>query len=479
MIVVRWPLRLQIFLPMAGLVLVSVVAVTALNVFFSVRRARLRIEGQLRVVARTLSNRGFPRTSGALAQTTALSGAEFIVTDAADTVIATSRPDFRTVPHDWEVRPWDELTLGHPVQIGARRYFHAAVPLVRRSPDESPPVLHVFFPEESWRQALRDEITSPLLVGGGALVVAVLLAVAIASRVTRPLRQLGTEVDKIAHGKFRAVPLPGRNDELKDLAEAIDRMARQLAMYEQQVRRNERLRTLGQLGGGMAHQIRNAATGCRMALDLLARENPAAGGSEHLEVATRQLELMEEYLKRLLTLGRKPALPPQDLVDLTAVVEDALKLVAPTARHIRVAIEFPRPDRPMVVRGDYDALQQLLVNLLINAVDAAGSRRHDGAGGSDAPSGRSPALVSVDLSVRGEARFALLVADSGPGPSEDVGSTLFEPLVTDKPDGSGLGLTVAREIAEQHNATIRWERRNAMTCFVVEFPMAEEAAPRG
>jgi signal transduction histidine kinase len=455
---------------MAGLVLVSVLAVTALNAYFSVRRARLRIEEQLRVVARTLSNRAFPRNSGALAQTTALSGAEFMITGANDAVVATSRPDFRTVPDEWEVRPWDELTLGHPVQIGGRRYFHAAVPLARRSPDELPPVLHVFFPEESWRQALWDAITSPLVVGGSALLVAVLLAVAIASRMTRPLWQLGAEVDKIAHGEFRAIPLPKRDDELRDLAAAIDRMARTLAMYEQQVRRNERLRTLGQLGGGMAHQIRNAATGCRMALDLLARENPAAGASEHLDVATRQLELMEEYLQRLLTLGRKPASPPQDLVDLTAVVDDALKLVAPAARHVHVQVEFRRPDRPMVVRGEHDALQQLLVNLLINAVDAAAHPRHDGAGAVGEQAVRSPGRIAVDLVVCDDVRFALVVADSGPGPSEGMGSTLFEPLVTDKSDGSGLGLTVAREIAEQHDATIRWERRDGMTHFVVEFP---------
>jgi signal transduction histidine kinase len=465
---------LQILLPLAGLALVSVLAVTALNAYLSVRRARLRIEGQLRGVARTLSGSAFPLTSGVLAQTAALSGAEFVVTDAAGEVVATSRRDFRTVPDEWEVRAWDELTLGSPVQIGSRRYFHAAVQRLPRSADERPTVLHVFFPEESWRQALWDAITSPLLVGGGALVVAVLLAVAIASRVTHPLRQLGAEVDKIAHGEFRAVALPSRNDELRDLAEAVDRMARTLAMYEQQVRRNERLRTLGQLGGGMAHQIRNAATGCRMALDLLARDNPAAGKSEHLAVATRQLELMEEYLRRLLTLGRQPASPPQDLVDLTAVVEIALKLVAPTARHVHVNLDFRRPDRPMVVRGDLDALQQLLVNLLINAVDAAGCPRDDGAGATDGAAARSPGRVSVDLSVRDEDRFELTVVDTGPGPSEEIRPVLFDPLVTDKPDGSGLGLTVAREIAEQHNAAIRWERRDDTTCFVVEFPLAAD-----
>jgi signal transduction histidine kinase len=278
------------------------------------------------------------------------------------------------------------------------------------------------------------------------------------------------EVDKIAHGDFRSVPLPRRNDEVRDLAAAVDRMARMLARYEQQVRRSERLQTLGQLGGGMAHQIRNSATGCRMALDLLAREMPRAGESEHLEVARRQLQLMEEYLERLLTLGRRPTEPPRDPVVMNTVVEDALKLVAPAARHVHVELEFARPANPAVVRGDHDSLQQLLVNLLINAVDAAGRPRDDDRAAGVGTGGRSTCRVVVRLSADDDGPVELAVCDSGPGPSAEIGEMLFEPLVTDKPDGTGLGLTVAREIAEQHGGSIRWERRDSMTCFVMELP---------
>jgi signal transduction histidine kinase len=338
--------------------------------------------------------------------------------------------------------------------------------------------LHIFVPESSWRQAWYDAVVSPLAVGGAALVVAAILAVAIAGRVTHPLRRLGSEVDKIAHGDFRTVPLPRRNDELRDLAVAVDRMAQTLARYEQQIRRSERLQTLAQLGGGMAHQIRNSATGCRMAVDLLARDLPEAGRSEHLKVARRQLQLMEEYLGRLLTLGRGSSELDRDELNLTNVVEDALKLVKPAARHVRVEVEFLPPAEPPLVRGDHDALQQLLVNLLINAVDAAKQPQTDrpapSAGGDEQRVGR----VEVSLSGDEDGRAILEVRDSGAGPSADMAKTLFEPLVTDKPDGTGLGLTVAREIAEQHDGSIRCERRGEMTCFVVELPttLSREAA---
>jgi signal transduction histidine kinase len=283
-------------------------------------------------------------------------------------------------------------------------------------------------------------------------------------------------VDKIARGDFRTIALPRRNDEVRELAAAIDRMVRQLERYEEQVRRHERLRTLGQLGGGIAHQIRNSATGCRMALDLLAREIPGVGDSEHLDVARRQLRLMEEYLGRMLTVGRQPAQPPREPIELTSVVDDVLKLVAPAATHVHVDLDFRRPAESISVRGHRESLEQLLVNLLVNAVDAAGRPQDDDAATEAGGKGRRAGRVEVRLGAESDKQAVLTVCDSGPGPSAEIGATLFEPLVTDKPDGSGLGLSVAREIAEQHQGSVAWERRDDETCFFVRLPLAGDEA---
>jgi signal transduction histidine kinase len=278
----------------------------------------------------------------------------------------------------------------------------------------------------------------------------------LAARVTRPINKLQSQVARIAEGDFQPLPVPERNDEIRDLAAAINRMAQMLARYEDQVRRAERLRTLGQLGGGIAHQMRNAATGCRMALDLHRRDCPPGIDFESLDVAGRQLTLMEKYLQRFLTLGRASARQHAP-VDLAALVESVLPLVRPSAQHVGVELEFSPPPESLVVQGDAESLEQLLVNLLLNGVEAAASN----------PKVGRPA-VRVCLSRGDGSRIQLEVRDTGPGPATTIGTDIFEPLVTEKPDGTGLGLSVAREITQQHGGHIRWERSGMETCFIVE-----------
>jgi len=163
-------------------------------------------------------------------------------------------------------------------------------------------------------------------------------------------------------------------------------------------------------------------------------------------------------LQRFMALGRSEPVKHEQ-VALRGVVDEVLDLVRPTCDHAKIRLSARCPDRPIVVHGDAHSLGQLLTNLVINAIDAAGRRVESGA------------EVVVELDERDGARAVLRVKDSGPGPHEAVRDKLFEPFVTDKPDGTGLGLYLARQVAEAHDGTIRWERRDDMTCFTVELPL--------
>jgi signal transduction histidine kinase len=148
-----------------------------------------------------------------------------------------------------------------------------------------------------------------------------------------------------------------------------------------------------------------------------------------------------------------------------------LPLVRPTAAHLHVALQATLPESPIRVRGDENGLSQLVVNLTLNAIEAAS--------GPSRTSPHEPAVevrVLVDANNRNTARLEVL--DSGPGPAADVQDRLFEPLVSDKPDGAGLGLPVAQEIARLHGGELGWERRGEQTCFFVELPVLVGEAKR-
>ena len=145
-----------------------------------------------------------------------------------------------------------------------------------------------------------------MIAGLVAAVVAMAIATWLSRRLARPIGTLVARTAAIARGDFTPIPLAQRNDELRDLVESINGMAEQLAEYERQVRRQERLRALGQLGASMAHQLRNAATGGRMAIELHRRDCPNANLGESLDVALRQLRLMESYLRQFLSAEESP-----------------------------------------------------------------------------------------------------------------------------------------------------------------------------
>jgi signal transduction histidine kinase len=364
------------------------------------------------------------------------------------------------------------------------------VPLDRRAVGGGELVLHAFYPEAAWREARWQAVWPPLAIGAAAILLVSAAAFAVARHVTQPIETLRSQVERISEGDFSPVTEPQRNDEIRDLATAVNQMAARLTQYESETRQSERLRTLGTLGGGIAHQIRNAATGCRIALDLhqrdcplMAERNAAEGvpysangnADEPLHVATRQLELIESHIRRFLTLGHastKKHLP----LDLSEVLGEAIELVEPSAAHIGVRIEWRPSSIPLVAGGDRESLVQLFVNLLTNAAEAAAHARVT------ATAGCSPAeelAVNVRASRIGS-HCEIAVTDPGPGPSQTIQSRLFEPFATDKPGGTGLGLVVARQIVEDHGGSIRWDRERSpvgeCTRFIVTLPVCTEEA---
>jgi len=460
----RWPIQIQLLLPMLTVVVLAIVLASAVSAYLGGKHARETQEENLRRVVATLSEARFPLSDPVLRQMSGLSGAEFVFFEGDDlaqtSTLRLSKNDLELLRRMSDDKKSGILGDNNTTVIGSRTYLVQNVSVKEREPFSRGGTLIVLYPEDLWWAAMRQAAYPALMAGAVAVMAVILVTTILSHRFVRPIRLLGAQAAAIARGDFKSLPVSRRDDEISDLTLSINQMAQQLGRYETEIRRNEQLRTLGKLGAGMAHQLRNAATGGLMAIELHKRRCPGDADKESLDVALRQLRLMESYLQRFLLLGQVRTIP-FETVSLEAVVEDALELVRPTCAHAGIELIYTKPDAGILLHGDRDALSQLTVNLVLNAVDAAGGRKD------------RPARIAVDLARLGEDRAALHVRDSGPGPSKDVAQRLFEPFVSGKPEGTGLGLFVARQVAQSHHGIISWRREDDMTCFTVEFPLTE------
>jgi len=278
----RWPIQRQLLLPVLSVVLFTIVLASATSAYLGGLRVRSEQEDNLRRMASILSEATFPLTRRVLAQMSGLSGAEFVLLDQEDQL------EERTLPVTADEL---EMLAGLPegsalqarqpkptVQIGGREYLVDRIPVAGRAPSVSPSTLYILYPEDRWR--VYRAMYPALATGVIAAVLVVVMTTLLARRFVRPIHDLVAQTAAVAEGNFAPLAASRRNDELGDLAQSINQMAARLAQYENDVRRSERLRTLGQLGAGLAHQLRNAAAGGRIAIELHRKDCPAGAGDE-------------------------------------------------------------------------------------------------------------------------------------------------------------------------------------------------------
>lgn len=458
----RWPLRNQILLPVLAASVASVVVIGGANAWIAYTAARDGAVARLRGVADVLSRSSFPLTPTVLRQMSDLTGAQFVLTPPDGQPRATSLSEApAAMPVDALVASPEQITLRRVAEVNGTRYLHAALRMPARAGRPSDEVLHVLFPQADYRRSLWAAVAPPLVVGGLSLAAVVLAVSVIARRIGRTTARLGGEVGRLAEGDYTPLANPPRDDELADLCAAINRTAERLGVYEQQVRGAERAKTLAALGAGLAHEMRNAATGCRMAIDLHA-EACGAGADESITVARRQLRLIESQLQRYLKLGADDSEAREERVAPDELVAAALPLVTPAADHAATRFEWtPRAPQVTLVL-DREAITQVVINLLQNALEAAAA--HAAAGG---PAG----VVSVESDAT-DSHWRLRVADSGAGPDADVAAAIFDPFVTSKPEGVGLGLALSQQATRRHGGSLTWRRDADRTCFELSLPLA-------
>lgn len=456
----RLSLRYRLLLPLA-LLLLGDAAATAWAAQLAARNAERRLAEQQWAIVHTLDEprSTFPLTKPILEQMRGFSGAEFMFVPASGRDREPQSTFAGAVPPPDVPRATfasDELHLGSPVQIAGQEYRCLRVSLREQTPSRRGD-LYIFYPESLRQSAVEDAVRPLVVLGGASGLSAVVLALAFGARLVRRVRDLDARTRLIAAGDFRPMPVVGGDDELRDLCEAVNDTARRLAAFQDELQQSERLKVLGQFSGGLAHQLRNAAAGARLAVELFLAENPSAD-PEPLRVALRQLGRIESNLKQFLALG-KPPMGERAPCDLAKLIDQSVSLLKPQCQHAGTAVVWEPPAEPCVISGDATALSHLFGNVIGNAVEAAGAS----------------GTVWIRLSLN-HGRAFVAVDDTGPGPPPGIAEKLFDPFVTGKAQGIGLGLAVAKQAAEAHGGRIRWERRGDRTVFVIELP-AERIMP--
>ncbi|NVJ01177.1 PAS domain-containing protein [Myxococcus sp. AM009] len=227
----------------------------------------------------------------------------------------------------------------------------------------------------------------------------------------------------------------------------------QLRRMENDLKRADRLASLGALSAQLAHELRNPLASMRGSAQLLAQDAQDGVSQKLTNILMRESDRLARLVEDFLRFARPP-MPVLQVVPLATLVTETVDMlrVDPLAREVRVEVSAPDP---VAVAVDPDQLRQVLINLLRNGFQAAGARGH----------------VKVALT-RDENEARIRIWDSGGGISEEMMGHLFEPFFTTRDSGTGLGLSTAHSIIRAHGGSIQVRsNRDEGTEFMVGLPL--------
>ncbi len=280
----------------------------------------------------------------------------------------------------------------------------------------------------------------------GALGICVVLIVTLALVVRRPMLELQEKIQRVSDGDLNAtVSFARRNDDIGDLGRNFNTMVSQLResrdeierLHRTQMTRAEHAATLGELAAGLAHEIRNPLAGIAGVMDIVGRDLPASSPAQEVVKDVREEVLrINRIISDLLETAR-PKPPDCQLADLNQTVEHAVTVARQQVLTKPIKIQCVKmPDLPPIPH-DTGQIHQVLLNLVLNAIQAL-----DG-----------PGSVTVRIDIQGPLA-AVAVQDTGPGISPETLPNIFRPFFTTKGHGTGLGLSLAKRIAEDHGGAL-------------------------
>jgi len=404
---------------------------------------------------------------------------EVYVTDPAGLPLIAPASSAATAPASFA-----ELLPKSATTAGTREYLSSGTPMLAAYAPAGGLGLWavVQIPKTRAFEAARRLVTRSLILAGLVCLLALGVVHLVASSITRPLLALTRATEQIGRGQFDVqIPIVS-GDEIGALGERFSRMTQELSAREvarkeanRRLIESEKMTALGQLGAGIAHEVKNPMTSIRgyaqMGLRKVGEGSPLYDYFRTIEKETgRSLEI----LKNLLKFSRQET-AEMSQIDLNLVVAETVKLVTHQLEMKQIEVGSNLCTDPLPVFGNANQLEQVILNLCMNAGDAmeksAGSDK-----GAASEHGAGTLTLTTDVQ-HGAARVR--VADTGSGIPAEVLGRIFEPFFTTKPvgKGTGLGLSVSYGIVKEHKGEITVESSIGKgTTFTIVIPLTKEAA---
>lgn len=320
----------------------------------------------------------------------------------------------------------------------------------------------------SWRDPERHIVL--LVAGAGAVAICGALLVVLTYTVQRPMVELQQKIAQLGGGDLTvSVSFAHRNDEIGDLGRNFNQMVEQLRenrqeierLHRTQMSRAEHMATLGEMATGLAHEIRNPLAGIAGVIEIIGRDLPTSSPARMVVKDVRQEIARINHIVTDLLQTARPHPPKVRKSDLNTTVEHAVMLGRQQALAKSNEISLRKDPSLPEVEHDSDQIHQLLLNLLLNALQAIDAN----------------GKIAVTVERRGTTAV-IEVTDNGRGIAADHLPNIFRPFFTTKGEGTGLGLSLARRIVEDHQGRIDVTSTVGKgTTFAVVLPLERAAAP--
>ena len=451
-------LRRQFLVPLVSLLLLISLTVTFSAQRYAVRSARIATESRLRDLLELCKLERFPLTESVLGQ----------IGEFADCKLQ--------IVSNVEVT--DKLfdVMGEDLN----RYDGFAI--------ELPPSQSVFETTSTRRFLLaltspRDRLERaaqafwlPMATGILSTLAVGIAALWIANRMVRRLELLEHQVQRIAQGDYshgvdqqsdsRTGPRDASSkDSIASLTRTINAMSQQLDKAQGEIAKAERARLINVLASGMAHQLRNSLAGALLLLQTMLKR--LANPPDEIPFAIQQIQLAEESIRRLLTIsrpGRHVEDQPMSIAEIHRQLECYIQSIVSHHQlqwRIRCDSVDPTIDLGRIVPAGSSVVSSLL-NLAMNAIEA----HLETSKGAEASTGEISGIVECvyRFDPKDEMHHWIL-RDDGPGPDPAIARQMFDPFVTGKREGVGLGLPTASMLAKQLGGDLQWRRSNGWTEF--------------